>query len=414
MDQVHKAGKGDAVAADDSTVPSDLWDADNHYYEPRDCFTRYIEPAMADRAIRVSTDDDGREAVLVGDRPFTFLLDPFRETTSKPGSLREMLRAMSSGDVKESAVIEPIQPEYVNRDARLALMDTQGVEAILLFPTLAVCVEHFMQDDPEQLFANVHAFNRWLDDDWGFDYQDRIFGVPLLSLRDVDRAVIELEFVLARGARAISLRPGPAFGRSPADPHFDPFWARVNEAGVAVCFHIGESGYNELYSTAWGEAANPSSHHQSAFQWTSFYGDRPIMDTFSALVLHNLFGRFPNVQCISVENGSLYVPYLLKAMNKMNGMGRNGPWLGGRITERPSDIFKRHVSVSPYHEEDVVALAGLIGDDRVLFGSDYPHAEGLAEPRDFAETIDTLSPDAINRIMRDNLRGLLCDTTVAS
>jgi predicted TIM-barrel fold metal-dependent hydrolase len=392
----------------------DLWDADNHYYEPRDCFTRYIEPAMADRAIRVTTDPDGREVVLVGDRPFTFLVDPFLETTAKPGSLREMLRSMSSGRVQESSILEPVQPEYVDRGARLARMDAQGVEAILLFPTLAVCVEHFMKEDPEQLYANVHAFNRWLDDDWGFAHQGRIFGVPLLSLRDVDRAVDELEFVLDRGARAIDLRPGPAFGRSPADPHFDPFWARVNEAQIPVCFHIAESGYNELFSVAWGEEANPSSHRQSAFQWTSFYGDRPIMDTFSALVLHNLFGRFPNVCCISVENGSLYVPYLLKVMDKMNGMGRNGPWLGGRITERPSDIFKRHVFVSPYHEEDIVELAGLIGDDRVLFGSDFPHAEGLAEPRDFADGVAGLGTDAVRRIMRENLRGLLGGVTVAA
>ena len=396
----------------DQQLGSALWDADNHYYEPRDCFTRYIDPAMADRAVRSVIDPDGRERVLVGDRPFTFLADPFRETTSKPGSLREMLRAMSSGQFQESDVTEAVQPEYVNRDARLAVMDTQGVEAILLFPTLAVCVEHFMKDDPEQLYANMHAFNRWLDDDWGFAHAGRIFGVPLLSLRDVDRAVAELDFVLDRGARAISLRPGPAYGRSPADPHFDPFWARLNEAAVPVCFHIGESGYNELFSVAWGEEPNPSSHHQSAYQWTSFYGDRPITDTFSALVLHNLFGRFPNVQCMSVENGSLFVPYLLKVMNKMNGMGRNGPWLGGRITERPSDIFKRHVSVSPYHEEDVVALAELIGSDRVLFGSDYPHAEGLAEPRDFAECVRSLGPEAERLIMRDNLRGLLGDVTV--
>ncbi len=401
------------MSSSDDTVDG-LWDADNHYYEPRDCFTRYIDPGMAERAVRTVTDRDGREVVLVGDRRFTFLLDPFRDTTPKPGSLREMLRSMSSGSTKESSDVEPVQPEYVNRDARLAVMDAQGIEAILLFPTLAVCVEHFMKDDPQQLYANIHAFNRWLDDDWGFAHEGRLFGVPLLSLRDVDRAVAELEFVLDRGARAIDLRPGPAADRSPADPHFDPFWARVNEAGIPVCFHVGESGYNELYSVAWGEEANPSSHHQSAFQWTSFFGDRPIMDTFSALVLHNLFGRFPNVRCVSVENGSLFVPYLLQVMNKMNGMGRNGPWLGGRITERPSEIFKRHVYISPYHEEDVVALAGLIGDDRVLFGSDYPHAEGLAEPRDFADTVRSLGPDAVRRVMRDNLRGLLGGVTVAA
>jgi len=385
-----------------------LWDADNHYYEPADCFTRYLDPAMRDRTVRLVTADDGREVVMVGDRPFTFLHEAFRSTVTKPGALRTMLRSMSTGTADDAAeAVEPVQPAYVDRDARLALMDEQGVDAALLFPTTAVCVEHFLKDDADLLYASFHAFNRWLDDDWGFDHVGRIFAVPMLSLLDVDRAVAELEFVLDRGARAVALRPGPAFGRSPADPEFDAFWARINEARVPVCFHIGESGYNELYSVAWGEEPNPSSHRQSAFQWASFYGDRPIMDTFSALVLHNLFGRFPDVQCLSVENGSLYVGYLLKVMDKMNGMGRNGPWLGGRISERPSDLFTRHVSVSPYHEEDIVALADLIGTDRVLFGSDFPHPEGLAEPRDFATLVEPLGDDAVTRIMGANLRALL-------
>ncbi|MEX0664230.1 MAG: amidohydrolase family protein [Acidimicrobiia bacterium] len=388
-----------------------LFDADNHYYEPRDCFTRHLEPSMRDRAIRVETDADGNEIVLVGDRSFTFLADPFSSTVTKPGALRDMLRALSSGNFEESDAVEPLQPQYVERNARLARMDEQGVESILLFPTLAVCVEHFMKDDPDQLYANFHAFNEWLDEDWGFDHEGRIFAVPLLSLRDLDKAVAELDFVLARGARVVGLRPGPAFGRSPADPHFDPFWARLDEARVPVAFHIGESGYNEMTAPFWGEGANPSSHRQSAFQWTTTYGDRPIMDTFAALVLHNLFGRFPNVRCLSVENGSLWVPYLLKVMNKMNGMGRNGPWLGGRITERPSDIFKRHVYVSPYHEEDIVALTETIGVGQVLFGSDYPHPEGLANPAEFAERLDSLDDADVRRVMRDNLASLLGGVT---
>ena len=395
------------MASEISVLDYGLYDADNHYYEPRDCFTRYIEPEFRDRAVVAVTDDDGRERVMVGSTPFTFLEAPFRDQWARPGSLREMLKAMSSGTFVESDVVVPVDSAYVDRDARLALMDAQGVDAALIFPTVAVCVEHFMKDDPDQLYANFHAFNRWLDDDWGFAHRERIFAAPLCSLRDVDRAVAELEWVLDRGARCIAIRPGPAFGRSPADPHFDPFWARVNEARVLVAFHIGESGYNEMMGPFWGEEANPSSHRQSAFQWCNFYGDRPIMDTFSALVLHNLFGRFPDVRCLSVENGSLYVPYLLKQMNKMNGMGRNGPWLGGRITEKPSEIFRRHVWVSPFHEEDVPALAEVIGADRVLFGSDFPHAEGLAEPRDFVESLAGMSDADVRRIMRDNLHDLL-------
>jgi predicted TIM-barrel fold metal-dependent hydrolase len=384
-----------------------LFDADNHYYETRDAFTRHIEPRHRDKAIRVVRDDAGNDVVLVGDRPFTFLTELNYETTVRPGSLREMLRTLTEEHVLDSSVREPVQPAYVDRNARLALMDDQGIESCFIFPTLGVCVEHFMKDDVEQTYANLRAFNRWLEDDWGFDYQHRIYAAPLLSLLDRDAAVADLEWALARGARMIHLRAGPAFGRSPADPYFDPFWARVNEAGLTVAFHIGEAGYNELCSTAWGEKPNPSAYDQSAFQWCMYYGDRPIMETLAALILHNLFGRYPNIKVLSVENGSLFVPYLLKLMDKMKGMGRNGPWLGGRVAGKPSEIFKRHVFVSPYYEENIVALSELIGPSQVVFGSDFPHCEGLERPVEFADEIAALPPDHVKMIMRDNARRLV-------
>ncbi len=384
-----------------------LFDADNHYYETRDAFTRHIEPRFRDKAIRVVRDADGRDVVMVGERPFTFLTELNFDTTVKPGSLREMLRTLTEEHVLDSSVREPVQPAYVNRDARLALMDAQDIESCLIFPTLGVCVEHFMKDDVAQTYANLRAFNRWLDEEWGFDYRGRVYAAPLLSLRHLDEAVRDLEWALGRGARIVHLRAGPTFGRSPADPYFDPFWSRVNEAGLTVAFHIGEAGYNEMASTSWGEKPNPSAYDQSAFQWCMYYGDRPIMETIAALILHNLFGRYPNVKVLSVENGSLWVAYLLKLMDKMKGMGRNGPWLGGRVHGRPSDVFKQHVFVSPYYEENIVALAELIGASQVVFGSDYPHCEGLERPREFADEIATLPPDVIKAIMRDNARRLV-------
>ncbi len=387
-----------------------IFDGDNHYYEPRDAFTRHIEPKYRDRAVRV-VQENGTEKIWIGDRPFTFLDDMELnfETTLRPGSLREFLRTLTHEQPEDADPVQvPVDPAFVNRDARLALMDKQGIESVFLYPTLGVCVEHFMKDDPEQTYANLRAFNRWLDEDWGFDYQGRIYAAPVLSLLDVNEAVKDLEWVLSRGARIINIRVGPVGGRSPADPCFDLFWARANEAEVAVAYHVGEAGYNEMMSVHWGEAPNPSSHSQSAFQWTNFYGDRPIMDTISALILHNLFGRYPKVKVLSVENGSLWVPYLMKVMDKMKGMGRNGPWLGGRVRGRASEIFKQHVHVNPYHEEDHVALARLIGADRVVFGSDFPHPEGLPEPAEFVARIrNEFSADDLRLVLRDNARRLV-------
>ena len=389
-----------------------LFDADNHYYESRDAFTRHIDPAYRSRAVRPVRYEDGSEQILVGDRVFTYMA-PQYDRTLAPGALRERLRAIAGGEVGrvfDDRQIHEIPTAYTNRDERLALMNDQGLDACLMFPTLAVCVEHFMKDDPRLVAANFEAFNRWLEDDWGFAHQNRIFSAAAISLLDLDLAVKELERLLHRGLRVLYLRPGPQGRRSPADPYFDPFWARVEEAGVVIGCHSSESGYNELFSSYWSETANPDCHEQSAFQWTNFFGDRPIMDTLSALILHNLFGRFPDLKVITVENGSLWVPYLLKLMDKMKGMGRSGRWIGGEVKDRPSEIFKEHVWVVPFHEEKIPPLVDAIGADRVLFGSDFPHAEGLAHPADFAKGLVDLSDADRVKIMGQNLAGLVGPT----
>ena len=135
------------------------------------------------------------------------------------------------------ANIEPIRPEYRDRDMRLKVMSEQGVARTLMFPTLAVTLEGYFADDIDLLYDAIHAFNRWLEDDWGFAYQDRIYSAGYICLMDVDRAIAELEWLLKAGARAITIRPGPPYGRSPGDPYFDPFWARVEEADVLVTYH---------------------------------------------------------------------------------------------------------------------------------------------------------------------------------
>jgi predicted TIM-barrel fold metal-dependent hydrolase len=383
-----------------------FFDADNHYYETRDAFTRHIEPRFRDKAVHVRRAADGSEEIWTGNRRFTFLNEYTYDRVGRPGALRLLLKKHEIPDYQNQAM-QPVAPEFTQRAARLARMDAQNVESMWLFPTLAVCVEHYLRRDPEAVIANFRAFNRWLLDDWGFGRDGRIYAAPVLSLCDRDAAARELEWALAEGARLVCLLPGPAYGRSPADPHFDRFWSIANEAGIAIAFHVGESGYNELWSTHWGEQPTPSSHEQSAFQWTSCYGDRPIMDTLSNLIFANLFGRYPRLRVASVENGSIWVSYLLKAMDKMGGMGRRGPWIGGRIREKPSAIFRRHVFVSPYYEEDLAELARAIGVSQILFGSDYPHPEGLAEPAQYLEELASFGPDDVRRIMRENALALV-------
>ncbi len=387
-----------------------LVDADTHYYEPRDFISAYIDPAYRDRCISVRRTDDDMDQIMFGSEPMSFLTHHADfDRAPRPGGLKEQFRALKqTGRLeKDDDFGVPVKASWREPFARLEEMDQQGVEVALAFPTRGVCFEFLMRDDTDLLYAHLAAFNRWLDEQWGYATDNRLFAPPLMNLTDIDRAVEHLDAALARGTRAVHLQCGPQGGRAPGDPHNDPFWERINEAGIPVAFHIGPTGLNEMYGAHWGENPNPAAHQQSAFQWTCTYGDTAIMHTLASMIYHNLFGRFPNVQVLSVEHGSLWVPYLLSAMDKMKGMGRNGPWPGGYVSGRPSEVFKHHVRVVPYQEEPIDVLVAALGVDRVLMGSDYPHSEGVSEPIQFLDSLAGFDDDDVRKIMRDNTLSML-------
>jgi predicted TIM-barrel fold metal-dependent hydrolase len=254
-----------------------------------------------------------------------------------------------------------------------------------------------------------HAFNLWLDDDWGFSYLDRIYAAPHIPLLDPELAAQELDFVLARGARLIALRPAPANGRSPADPVWDPFWSRINEANVPVAYHAsaGPDDYDVAFRHLW-ERQQPSDLAYQATLAAALRDSRGILDMVLALILGNLFGRFPNVRVASIELGCAWVAYCLHVLDHAGTLlDRNIVAFGSAVDDKPSDIFKDRISVSPFPEEDVRGLIDLIGVDQVLFGSDWPHPEGNHHPRDYARCLEGVSPEDTQKVMRQNALDLL-------
>jgi predicted TIM-barrel fold metal-dependent hydrolase len=382
-------------------LPYQLLDFDQHSVEAEDCFTRFMPKDKLDTAVRTIRSASGRKVLLANDRIVT-ALEHDLDQHYVPGSLAEMLRQRASGDATDAErFYQPIQPEYQDSKARLAQLDEQQVERSIMYPGgWGLFAWAYLAGDP--LYDNLESFNRWIDEDWGFNTQDRIYSPALLSLDDLDRAVSELERVLAAGARFIMLPPGPVGGRSPGDPYFDPFWSRVNEAGAVVAYHITEYHSQEQVASHWGWKLVPPFQF-SAWQWQNTYGERPITDTLSALIFDNLFGRFPNIKVLVSEFGAEWAPHFLKHMDKSRGMARNGRWLGGQLPERPSAIFKRHVNVVPYPEDDTVSLADRLGTiDCLLMGSDWPHAEGLREPAEFYRRVESLGEERRRKFLREN------------
>jgi len=375
-----------------------LFDADNHYYEALDCVTRHLDPAQATRVFQWST-IDGRTYPVLGGQVFRGVKNATFDPVAPPGVLADYFRGNPHGDDPLELLRrhEPIRPEYRDRDARLTVMDAQGVDRCWMFPTMGMIYEEPLKDDPEAVMLLFTAFNRWLAEDWGFAYQDRIFAAPYFTLVDVDWACAELEWALDHGARTIVTRPAAATTRngprSPGAPEFDPFWARVNEAGITVVVHAGDSGYTahgyarDGFTTDFGGIPQPIRMLQL---------ERPIEDWLSALICDNLFHRFPNLRVASVENGSKFLPGLFERLailaRKMNG------W----FPEDPVETFRRHVWINPFWEDRVDDVIDAVGVDRVIFGSDWPHIEALPEPAQYRSELDHLGEADRRRILVDN------------
>jgi predicted TIM-barrel fold metal-dependent hydrolase len=275
-----------------------------------------------------------------------------------------------------------------------------------LFPTLGCGVEQGLVHDIPATMASLTAFNRWLEDDWGYSYRDRIIAAPMISLADPVAAVGEIERVLDRGARIVHVRPAPVpsggpKGRSLGDQRHDPVWACLAAAGVPVAFHLGDSGYNALLAAPWGGADDFAPFREPDVLGQVLIGDRAIHDTMASLIVHGVFTRHPRLRVASIENGSDWVYPLVKGLRKQ---ANRTPWL---FADDPLDTIREHIWVTPYYEDDLRLLADTVGVERVLFGSDWPHGEGLAEPMSFVDELSAFSPDEVRRIMRTNSAALV-------
>ncbi|CAO5239261.1 amidohydrolase family protein [Frankia sp. AgKG'84/4] len=380
------------------------FDADNHYYEALDAFTRYIEPEFTKRAMQWAQ-VDGRTRLLVGGKVNRFLPNPTFSALARPGALEQYFRGEVGGPVVNLfGELAPPRDEYQNRDARLTVMDSLGLDGAFFFPTLGVGMERALKDDLPAARAAFRAFNRWLDEDWGFAYQNKIFAAPYLSLSDPAAAVAELRWALDRGARVLVLRAGPVLTAkgltSPADRDFDEFWALAAESRIVCAYHGGDDVYAELIGW-WGESAETEAFRLSPLR--SLLTPTAIADTFAALLAQGTIARNPGLRFAAIETGSDWVPPLFTSLKKAFAQNPQA-W-----PEDPRETFRRHVWIAPFHENDLANLKQLIGADRMLMGSDWPHVEGLAEPLSFTADLERAGFDdaEVAQVMGENAKALI-------
>ena len=381
-----------------------VFDADNHLYETKDALTKFL-PDRHKRVIDY-VEVRGRTKIVVRGQISEYIPNPTFDVVARPGAQEDYFRH-GNPECKNRREIfgEPMRaiPAFREPAARVELMDEQGIDRALMFPTLASLVEERLRDDPDLIHVVIHALNEWLYETWQFNYEDRIFTTPVITLPVVEKAIEELEWVVERGAKAVLIRPAPVPGyrgsRSFGLPEFDPFWAKVVESGVLVAMHSSDSGYDRYANDWMGSGSEMLPFQPQAFRMLSAW--RPVEDACAALICHGALSRFPDLKVAVIENGSTWTEPLLKNLADVYKK------MPQDFLEDPVAVIKRNIYISPFWEEDLGALAELVGVDHVLFGSDYPHPEGLADPASYVDELEGLDEESIRKIMGGNLARLL-------
>jgi len=383
-----------------------VFDADNHLYETEEAFTRHL-PSRYKGLIKY-VQVNGRTKIAVDNVISDYIPNPTFEVVARPGAFADYFSGNNpEGKSLREITGEPMRAVDAFRSAgpRLSLLDELGLDAALMFPTLASLLEVKLVDDPDLTCVVLHAFNQWLHDEWTFDFQGRIFATPIVNPCVPERGVAELEWLLDRGAKVVLLRPAPVAGyrgtRSPFLPEFDPFWARVAESGVLVALHASDSGYQRYVNDWTGASREMMAFRPDPFNDAVSRG-RAISDAITSAICHGMLTRHPTVKLASVENGGSWAIPCLKALDKTYGK------MPGEFKEHPHDVFLRNVWVNPFWEDSIENLVNTLSADHVLFGSDYPHPEGMADPLHWAKEMgDLFSPSDVRKIMGQNMYGLL-------
>ena len=381
-----------------------IFDADQHMYETPEALTRYLPEEYRRDVQFVQVGRRTRIAIL--GKITEFIPNPTFERVAAPGAHEAFYAGTNTAgkSLREltGAPMDSI-PAFREPGPRIEALNAQGVTGAFVSPTLANLVEHSAAEEPELVVAMIHALNRWMLDTWGYTHENRLFMTPVVTLALVEEARRELEYVLANGAKAILIKPAPVKGlhgwRSPALPEFDPFWRGVQGANIPVFLHASQPPLDE-YVNRWEPPKTNNFMDMSAFRWVVL-GHREISDMIAALICHGTLTRFPRLRIASIENGSAWIRGLIEDLNGIYGK------MPQAFAEHPVEVLRRNCWVSPFWEGSVAEVVEWLGWDKVMFGSDYPHPEGLPEPKGFYKYAEGMDEKRARDFMGDNARRLL-------
>jgi len=351
-----------------------LIDCDSHVLEPRDLWQNYLESKYVDRAIRIET-KDGVEQLVIGEQVV----------------LQGVLAGLGGAHVDKKKLFMPgmsyedgCPPASYDPAARVLEMDAWGVDYSLVFPT--ICILPFPTDDSDLASAYCRAYNNWMAD-FAKETHGRIWPVAVVNWHDVDAAVEEWRRCLDLGFKALFVPPETVDGKRLTDPIFDPIWAMCQEANAPACLHVVVRFSGAALPFSEWHATSPGPLFGFGLGATG-----QLIPALTSIVTDGLFERFPKLKMVSVEAGCGYAPYLMDRLDaKYEVFEGIVP-----LKNRPSDYIRSNCYFVAEPLERTVDMAlSLVGEDRILWGSDYPHIDGLADVGVHPSRSDILARNAL-------------------
>jgi predicted TIM-barrel fold metal-dependent hydrolase len=371
-------------------------DADSHLMELPDCLDPWFDPRFIDAyhalpVFRHKTTSPRPD----WDRPFRGKHDDpdFQAGAAENILLRKNYDALGA---------------FRRRD-RPAVIDLLGFASQLVFTTF--CLGNFGLDeggDVDLCYAAAQAHNRMMTDFCAVDR--RLLATAYVPLVDFARAEAAAAEAIDLGAKALLIPSRCPPGHSPSHVAFDPVWARAQEAGIPILFHVGgeekirpdyfENGLPRVKDFHGGE---------ENFTSVSFMPiPYSVMQTLAALIIDGAPDRFPRLKFGAIELGASWLPGWMRSMDSAHAAFYKNEERLHRLSARPSEIVRRQVRVTPYPHEDCGWIIRESGEEVCLFSSDYPHVEGGRNPlKRFGDSLSSTPGRAVDRFYAGNFIDLM-------
>ncbi|HEV3124669.1 MAG TPA: hypothetical protein VG266_08840 [Candidatus Dormibacteraeota bacterium] len=378
---------------------SAIIDADMHLYEGRTMWLDHTPRAQQDKALRINDDALGHAWLCLGERRVHLAEVHHTADVARMGEYRRRVR---DGLPALIGYDDALPREFVDAGARRDQLDGMGLDSTVVFPNYGLLWERPLSDDLDVTVVNMSAWNRHAVA-VAEEGRGRLHPVGHVTLRDIEWLRAELQQLVAGGVRLAMVAPALVDGRRLSHPDMDAAWRAFEELEVTPVFHV--AAFPRPFDDAWYE--NDPDQVTPVLS-SSFLSTAPAL-AIADMAVNGCFMRHPELRLGVMELTARWVPLFLRHLD--GAFNFHAAFEGRRLCEledAPSEYVLRHVRVAAFADEEPARLAAECGRNIFMFCSDYPHAEGTADPLGhYADAGAAVAGDERGRLYGGNAAWLL-------